>query len=270
MINIGQYIETAINWLTEHFASFFDALSMGIGGFIDGFQHVLFGIPFYITIAVLAALAWFKSGKGTAVFTLLGLLLIYGMGFWEETMQTLALVLSSTCLALLLGVPLGIWTANSDRCNKIMRPVLDFMQTMPAFVYLIPAVAFFGIGTVPGVIASVIFAMPPTVRMTDLGIRQVPADLIEAADSYGSTAWQKLFKLQLPLAKNTIMSGVTQSLMLSLSMVVIASMIGALGLGTKVYFAVGRNNAGAGFTAGLAIVILAIILDRLSQSLQNK
>ena len=154
--------------------------------------------------------------------------------------------------------------------KAIVQPILDFMQTMPAFVYLIPAVAFFGIGTVPGVIASVIFAMPPTVRMTDQCIRQVPADLIEAADSYCSTAWQKLFKLQLPLAKNTIMSGVTQSLMLSLSMVVIASMIGALGLGTKVYFAVGRNNAGAGFTAGLAIVILAIILDRLSQSLQNK
>lgn len=169
MINIGKYIEMAINWLTEHFASFFDALSMGIGGFIDSFQHVLFGIPFYITIVALAVLAWFKAGKGVAVFTLLGLLLIYGMGFWEETMQTLALVLSSTCLALLLGVPLGIWTANSDRCNKIMRPVLDFMQTMPAFVYLIPAVLFFGLGTVPGAFATIIFAMPPVVRLTGLG-----------------------------------------------------------------------------------------------------
>ena len=145
MINIGKYIEMAINWLTDHFASFFDALSIGIGGFIDGFQHVLFGIPFYITILAFAILAWFKAGKGVAVFTLSGLLLVYGMGFWEETMQTLALVLSSTCLALLLGVPMGIWTANSDRCNKIMRPVLDFMQTMPAFVYLIPAV---GLGEV--------------------------------------------------------------------------------------------------------------------------
>ena len=150
MINIGKYIEMAINWLTDHFASFFDALSIGIGGFIDGFQHVLFGIPFYITILALAILAWFKAGKGVAVFTLSGLLLVYGMGFWEETMQTLALVLSSTCLALLLGVPMGIWTANSDRCNKIMRPVLDFMQTMPAFVYLIPAVLFLGLGTVTG------------------------------------------------------------------------------------------------------------------------
>ena len=125
MINIGQYIETAINWLTNHFATFFDTLSIGIGGFIDSFQHVLYGIPFYITIIALTVLAWIKSGKGTAVFTILGLLLIYGMGFWEETMQTLALVLSSTCLALLLGVPLGIWTANSNRCNKIMRPILD-------------------------------------------------------------------------------------------------------------------------------------------------
>ena len=157
MINIGQYIETAINWLTNHFATFFDTLSIGIGGFIDSFQHVLYGIPFYITIIALTVLAWIKSGKGTAVFTILGLLLIYGMGFWEETMQTLALVLSSTCLALLLGVPLGIWTANSNRCNKIMRPILDFMQTMPAFVYLIPAVLFFGLGTVPGAFATVIF-----------------------------------------------------------------------------------------------------------------
>ena len=185
MINIGKYIEMAINWLTDHFASFFDALSIGIGGFIDGFQHVLFGIPFYITILALAILAWFKAGKGVAVFTLSGLLLVYGMGFWEETMQTLALVLSSTCLALLLGVPMGIWTANSDRCNKIMRPVLDFMQTMPAFVYLIPAVLFFGLGTVPGVFATIIFAMPPVVRLTGLGIRQVPKNVVESTIAIG-------------------------------------------------------------------------------------
>lgn len=185
MINIGQYIESAINWLTNNFSTFFDALSIGIGGFIDSFQHVLYGIPFYITIVLLALLAWMKSGKGTAIFTILGLLLIYGMGFWQETMQTLALVLSSTCLALLLGVPLGIWTANSDRCNTIMRPILDFMQTMPAFVYLIPAVLFFGLGTVPGAFATVIFAMPPVVRLTGLGIRQVPKNVIEASRSFG-------------------------------------------------------------------------------------
>ena len=198
MINIGQYIESAINWMMVHFSIFFDAVNSGIGSFIIGFQHVLFGIPFYITILALAVAAWMKAGRGTAIFTVLGLLLIYGMGFWEATMQTLALVLSSTCLALLLGVPLGIWTANSNRCNKIMRPILDFMQTMPAFVYLIPAVLFFGLGTVPGAFATVIFAMPPVVRLTGLGIRQVPKNVVEASRSFGATPWQLLTRYSYP------------------------------------------------------------------------
>ena len=143
MINIGKYIETAINWLTENFAPLFDAINVGIGGFIDGFQNILMWIPFYVTIALLAILAWYKSGKGVSIFTILGLLLIWGMGFWNETMQTLALVLSSTIIALIMGLPLGIWSANSKRCDKILHPILDLMQTMPAFVYLIPAVLFF-------------------------------------------------------------------------------------------------------------------------------
>lgn len=142
MINIGQYIETLINWMMIHFSTFFDALNLGIGSFINGFQHILFGIPFYLTIAAMVLLAWAKAGRGVAVFTLLGLLLIYGMGFWEATMQTLALVLSSTCLALIVGVPIGVWTANSNRAEKVIHPILDLMQTMPAFVYLIPAVLF--------------------------------------------------------------------------------------------------------------------------------
>ena len=270
MINIGKYIEMAINWLTDHFASFFDALSIGIGGFIDGFQHVLFGIPFYITILALAILAWFKAGKGVAVFTLSGLLLVYGMGFWEETMQTLALVLSSTCLALLLGVPMGIWTANSDRCYKIMRPVLDFMQTMPAFVYLIPAVLFFGLGTVPGVFATIIFAMPPVVRLTGLGIRQVPKNVVEASRSFGATPWQLLYKVQLPLALPTILTGVNQTIMMSLSMVVIAAMISAGGLGEVVLKGITQMKIGLGFEGGIAVVILAIILDRITQGIAGK
>lgn len=189
MINIGKYIEMLINWLTEHFAPFFDAMDSAIGGFINGFQHLLYLIPFYITIPLLAALAWWKAGRGTAIFTLLGLGLIYGMGFWAETMQTLALVLSSTSLALLLGIPLGIWSARSPRCNQVLRPILDLMQTMPAFVYLIPAVLFFGLGTVPGAFATIIFAMPPVVRLTGLGIRQVPREVIEASHSFGATSW---------------------------------------------------------------------------------
>ena len=270
MINIGKYIEIAINWLTDNFASFFDALNAGIGGFIDGFQHILFGIPFYVTIAILAVLAWFKSGKGVAVFTVLGLLLIYGMGFWKETMQTLALVLSPTCLALLIGVPLGIWTANCKRCDKIMRPILDFMQTMPAFVYLIPAVLFFGLGTVPGAFATVIFAMPPVVRLTGLGIKQVPKNIIEASKSFGATPFQLLFKVQLPLALPTILTGVNQTIMMSLSMVVVAAMISAGGLGEVVLKGITQMKIGLGFEGGIAVVILAIILDRITQGMAKK
>ena len=181
------------------------------------------------------------------------------MGFWEETMQTLALVLSSTCLALLLGVPLGIWTANSDRCNKIMRPVLDFMQTMPAFVYLIPAVLFFGLGTVPGAFATIIFAMPPVVRLTGLGIRQVPKNVVEASRSFGATPWQLLYKVQLPLALPTILTGINQ----------IAAMISAGGLGEIVLKGITQMKIGLGFEGGIAVVILAIVLDRITQGMAD-
>ena len=261
MINIGKYIEIAINWLTEHFARFFDVINDGVGGFIDTFQDGLTWIPFYVMILGLALLAWFKAGKGVGVFTALGLLLIYGMGFWVETMQTLALVLSSTIIALMIGVPLGIWTARSDRADKI----LDLMQTMPAFVYLIPAVLFFGLGPVPGAFATVIFAMPPVVRLTDLGIRQVPADIVEATRSFGATSSQLLYKVQLPLALPTIMTGVNQTIMLSLSMVVIAAMISAGGLGEIVLRGITQMKIGLGFEGGIAVVILAIILDRITQ-----
>ncbi len=176
-----------------------------------------------------------------------------------------------TVISVVIGIPLGIACARSDRVQKIVTPVLDFMQTMPAFVYLLPAVAFFSLGVVPGVIASVIFGIPPTIRLTNLGIRQVPADLVEAADAFGSTPMQKLFKLQLPIAAPTIMAGVNQTIMLSLSMVVIASMIGAQGVGADVYRAVTQAKTGVGFEAGLAVVVLAIILDRITQNLvKNK
>ena len=270
MINIGQYIETVINWMMVHFSTFFDAVNAGIGSFIIGFQHILFGIPFYITILVLAALAWMKAGRGMAIFTALGLLLIYGMGFWEATMQTLALVFSSTCLALIVGVPLGVWTANSSRAEKILRPVLDLMQTMPAFVYLIPAVLFFGLGAVPGVFATIIFAMPPVVRLTGLGIRQVPKNVVEASRSFGATRWQLLYKVQLPLALPTILTGVNQTIMMSLSMVVIAAMIAAGGLGEIVLKGITQMKIGLGFEGGMAVVILAIILDRITQGMAGR
>ena len=233
MINIGKYIETAINWLTENFAPLFDAINVGIGGFIDGFQNILMWIP------------WYKSGKGVSIFTILGLLLIWGMGFWNETMQTLALVLSSTIIALIMGLPLGIWSANSKRCDKILHPILDLMQTMPAFVYLIP----------------------PVVRLTSLGIKQVPKNVVEASRSFGATPMQLLFKVQLPLALPTIMTGINQTILMSLSMVVIAAMIAAGGLGEIVLKGITQMKIGLGFEGGIAVVILAIILDRITQGL---
>lgn len=270
MINIGEYIEMAVEWLTEHGASFFDLLSLGVESVIDGILCVLLGIPFYITIAILTFLALYKSGRGTGIFTLLGLSLIYGMGFWEETMQTLALVLSSTGMALLLGIPLGIWMAGSGRCNKVLQPMLDCMQTMPAFVYLIPAVLFFGLGTVPGAFATIIFALPPVARLTALGIRQVPKNVVEAARAFGATSWQLLYKVQLPLALPTILAGVNQTIMMSLSMVVVAAMISAGGLGEIVLKGITQMKIGMGFEGGIAIVILAIVLDRITQGIARR
>ncbi|KRM09513.1 glycine betaine carnitine ABC superfamily ATP binding cassette transporter [Lentilactobacillus farraginis DSM 18382 = JCM 14108] len=269
---MSDWINHFVNWL-EGFTGFFNGITNFIGGIINGFQWIFDLIPIWLFIIIVVGVTYWLNRKtkhwSLIAFELIGLIYIWNQGYWRDMTQTLTLVLTSSLIALVIGVPLGIWMAKSKAVEIIVKPILDFMQTMPAFVYLIPAVAFFGIGMVPGVIASVIFAMPPTIRMTNLGIRQVPADLIEAADSYGSTAWQKLMKVQLPLAKSTLMAGVNQSMMLSLSMVVIASMIGAMGLGNKVYFAVGRNDAGSGFAAGLAIVILAIILDRITQAINR-
>ncbi|KRN74697.1 glycine betaine carnitine ABC superfamily ATP binding cassette transporter [Weissella kandleri] len=269
---LADWIDSLVDWLS-HFEGFFYAVTSFLGGIIDAFQWVFDIIPIPLFILIVMGATWYITRKnrrwGLLVFELIGLLYIWNQGYWRDMTQTLTLVLSASLLAVVVGIPLGIWAATNKTVAKIVKPLMDFMQTMPAFVYLIPAVAFFGIGMVPGVVASVIFSMPPTVRMTQLGIEQVPTELIEAADSFGSTGWQKLYKVQLPLAKPTIMAGINQSMMLALSMVVIASMIGAMGLGTQVYFAVGRNEAGSGFAAGLAIVILAIILDRVTQALNQ-
>ena len=260
MIDIGCYIEAAIEWLTEEGAVFFDALNVGVESFIDSFQLALYAIPFYVFIPLTVLLVWWKVGKGMGAFTLLGLLLIWGMGFWEETMQTLALVLSSTCMALLIGIPLGIWAGKSERCNRMLRPVLDCMQTMPAFVYLIPAVLFFGLGTVPGAFATIIFAMPPVVRLTGLGIRQVPENVIEAARSFGATPRQLLFKVQLPLALPTILTGINQTIMMALSMVVVSAMISAGGLGEVVLKGITQMKIGLGFEGGIALARLQAAL----------
>ncbi|KQU57115.1 proline/glycine betaine ABC transporter permease [Bacillus sp. JRC01] len=264
---LASWVDSVVNWIKDILGPFFDFLTDAIGSVVDFFVTVLESIPTLLLILIFVALAWWVSRWTIALFTAVGLLLIDNLGYWDGTIDTLALVLASVIISIIIGIPIGIWISQSDRAMKIITPILDFMQTMPAFVYLIPAIIFFGIGVVPGIIASVIFSMPPTIRLTNLGIRQVPEDLVEASNAFGSTPSQKLFKVQLPLATSTIMAGINQSIMLALSMVVIASLVGAPGLGADVYRAVTQLKVGVGFEAGLAIVILAIVLDRISQNI---
>ncbi|KKC47142.1 MULTISPECIES: proline/glycine betaine ABC transporter permease [Paenibacillus] len=264
---LDKWVDRMVDSIEENLNFLFDPISAAIEGVVDFFSYLLHLPPAIVLIVLFAALAWWIMRWPMALFTFVGLFLIDNLGYWDHTMDTLALVLTSAIVSIVLGVPIGIACARNNRTQSIVTPILDFMQTMPAFVYLIPAVTFFNLGVVPGVIASVIFAVPPTIRLTNLGIRQVPADLVEAADSFGSTPSQKLFKVQLPLAVPSIMAGINQTLMLALSMVVIASLIGAQGIGADVYRAVSQIKTGKGFEAGLAIVILAIFLDRLTQHL---
>ncbi|MDK2784826.1 MAG: glycine betaine/proline transport system permease protein [Bacillota bacterium] len=266
MSPIGQSVEALVSWL-ENFGFIFTAVQKLIESVVGGLQWLLLLLPHFALIALVVVLTWRLAGSGVAVFVAAGLGLIVYMNLWLETIQTLALVLTAGFFALLIGIPLGIWAAKNDTVDKLIRPVLDFMQTMPSFVYLIPAVTFFSLGPVPGVVATVVFAMPPAVRLTNLGIRQVPTEVIEAAESFGSTPNQLLFKVQLPLALPTIMAGVNQSIMMSLSMVVIAAMIGAGGLGGEVLRGITQLEVGKGFEAGLAVVIIAIFLDRITQAL---
>ncbi len=264
---VGSLVEKGIDWMTQNFSDFFTAVKEVLSGVIDGTGWFLTIIPAFIFIILVSLLSWWIAGKGLAIFAGIGLFLIHNLNLWDKTMQTLALVNASTLIALIIGLPLGILMSKSDAANKIIRPILDFMQTMPAFVYLIPAVYFFDLGTVPGAVATIIFAMPPIVRLTNLGIRQVPADVVEAAKSFGSTPAQLLFKVRIPLAVPTIMAGLNQTIMLSLSMVVISAMIGADGLGKTVYEGITQMNIGKGFEGGLAVVIMAMLLDRITQCL---
>lgn len=270
-IPFSEWVDNIVDWLTEHWAAFFSFLQTLGQTIMDGMTTGLSFIPPLLFIVLVTIAAFFLGGKKWQLptFTFIGLLLIYNQGLWSDLLSTLTLVIISSLISVIIGVPSGILMSKSEIAKSIITPILDFMQTMPGFVYLIPAVAFFGIGMVPGVFASVIFSLPPTVRMTNLGIRQVPTELVEASDSFGGTPWQKLFKLELPLAKGNIFAGINQTLMLALSMVVIASMIGAPGLGQGVLSAVQRSQVGSGFVFGIAIVILAIILDRFTQNLNT-
>ena len=273
---VGQVVSDGVNYLTDHYASAFNAITAGVHYLIAGLQNGLLVLPPILFIAAVSLLSvwllgWRRKGAwGLGLFGLLGLLLVLNLGYWAALMETLALVLAAEIMVVIIGLPLGILGGRSETADRIMRPVLDIMQTMPAFVYLVPAVIFFGLGLVPGVLSTVIFALPPLIRLTTLGIRQVPRELVEASNSFGATWWQMLVKVQLPSALPSIMAGVNQSIMLGLSMVVIAAMIGAGGLGNVVLQGITQLDVGKGFVGGLSVVIIAIILDRITQSFGQK
>lgn len=266
LIPLDSWVTTAIDWVVSHFRPLFQGIRVPVDAILSLFQQLLTGIPAPLAIVIFALLAWQMSSLSMGVATLVSLILIGAIGAWSQAMITLSLVLTALLFCVLIGLPLGIWLARSPRAARIIRPLLDAMQTTPAFVYLVPIVMLFGIGNVPGVVVTIIFALPPIVRLTILGINQVPADLTEAARSFGASPRQLLFKVQLPLAMPTIMAGVNQTLMLALSMVVIASMIAVGGLGQMVLRGIGRLDMGLAAVGGVGIVILAIVLDRLTQS----
>lgn len=262
-IPIGDWIKLLVDGLNTHAAWFFDFVSLVVGGVIDGLTDLLKAIPALLLVVVLAggAYALHRSWK-LALLVFLALLLIVNQGYWEETLETLALVVFATLVCIAIGVPLGIASAHRPWLFTVLRPILDLMQTIPTFVYLIPTLILFGLGVVPGLISTVIFALPAPIRLTHLGISGVPKALLEAGESFGASRSQLLWKVELPHALPTIMAGVTQCIMLSLSMVVIAALVGADGLGKPVVRALNTVNIARGFEAGLAIVILAILLDR--------
>ena len=270
-IPVGDWIADLIEWIKNNSISFFDAISATIRFFVDGFTDGLVAVPAPILILILAAIAYaLRRSWGITVFVAIALLFILNQGYWQETLETLSLVLFSTLVSAAIGVPLGIAAAHRPTLYQFMRPVLDLMQTLPTFVYLIPTLVLFGLGVVPGLISTVIFALPAPIRLTHLGISSVPRPLIEAGEAFGSTHWQLLWKVELPSARPMIIAGITQCIMLSLSMVVIAALVGAGGLGVPVVRALNQVRVGMGFEAGFAIVLLAIILDRVCRPPEEK
>ncbi len=270
-IPLGAWVKAFVDWFTATFDWFFDGISDGLGFLIEGLIDILTAIPALVLIALLCALGyWMHRSWRLVAFIALGLLLILNLGFWEDMLETLALVLFATFFSLLIGIPAGIYAARRPMFYAALRPVLDMMQTIPTFVYLIPTMILFGLGLVPGLISTIIFAVPAPIRLTHLGISSVPKPLIEAGESFGATRRQLLWKVELPHAMPTIMAGVNQCIMLSLSMVVIAALVGAGGLGVPVVRALNSVNFGLGFESGLAIVILAIVMDRLMRQVEPR
>lgn len=270
-IPIGNWASDIVDWLTDNGAVFFDGLSVALEAIIDALLWILQTPPPLALVGFLVILSWFlrKSAAFTG-FVLGGLLLIINQGYWEETTETLALVLAASTVCMAVGVPIGIAAAHRPRLYAFLRPILDLMQTLPSFVYLIPAIVFFGIGMVPGLIATAIFVVPAPIRLTHLGVSSTPKPLIEAGEAFGATGSQLLWKVELPYAMPQIMAGLTQTIMLSLSMVVIAALVGADGLGVPVVRALNTVNIAQGFEAGFVIVLVAIILDRFLRQSEPK
>jgi glycine betaine/proline transport system permease protein len=269
-IPLAEWTESGVDWITDTFEGAFDLLDTVIDIVIGSLEFALLTPPALLMVAILSVIAFFLAGWRVALFTVLGLLFVISLDLWEAAMQTLALVLAATVVALAIGIPIGIVAAKSAAVEATIRPVLDVAQTMPAFVYLVPIVVLLGIGAGPALIATVIFAMPPGVRLTMLGIQQVPKETVEAAYAFGATPWQTLFKVELPLSLKTIMAGVNQVIMLSLSMVVIAGLAGAGGLGEPVVTGLSQLNVGISFVGGVGIVVIAIMLDRVTRALARR
>ncbi len=270
IIPLDTWISIFVEWLVENHREFFQILKWPVQQTLSSLDTTLNAIHPLIIIAVIAFLAWRYSGKTLSAFSVFSMVLIGLLGLWSETMTTLAMVLSSVIFCAMAGVPLGIAAGRNDRFEKILRPFLDAMQTTPSFVYLVPIVMLFSVGNVAGVLATIIFAMPPVIRLTSLGIRQVHPELVEASIAFGATNWQVLRKVQIPLAMPTILAGLNQTIMMALAMVVIAALIGAGGLGSPVVLGLNTLDIGLAVTAGLSIVLLAMVLDRLTQSMAGK
>lgn len=270
VIPFGDWINDFVRgFLVPNFRPFFRAMQVPINTILGMLDDLLAFVPMLVTTAIFTALSWRYVGRGMAVFTLLGLCFIDMIGMWSATMTTFAMILTSILFCAVIGIPAGILAARSLMAWRVIRPLLDIMQTVPSFVYLVPIVMLFGVGMAPGIIATIVFALPPIIRMTNLGLRNVRADLIEAAEAFGSTPRQVLWEVQFTLATRTIMAGLNQTLMLAMSMVVITSLIGTGGLGLVVNTGLGRLDVGGATTGGVGIVILAIILDRISQGLAS-
>ena len=267
-IPIDKWVNSAISWIIGNFGDAFNVLNSVIEGLVNALSFVLTTPPPLVMIVILAVIAYFLSGGWRmTLFTVIGLLLVISLGLWNDTMLTLSLILVATTACLIIGIPIGIVAAKSRRLEEAFLPILDLMQTMPAFVYLVPFVFLLGLGAGPALLATVIFATPPAVRLTMLGIQQVPKETVEAAHAFGATPMQTLFKVELPLSLSSIRAGVNQVIMLLLSMVVIAGLVGFEGLGSPVVTGLQQLNVGLAFEGGIGIVVLAIILDRVTRGL---